>query len=65
MDSDDDGDIDDEDPWQLLERDDVDADVEIVRGGRGDDLLIGSADDEELYGGAGDDRDRLRAAAAT
>jgi Ca2+-binding RTX toxin-like protein len=55
VDADDDGDIDDEDPWQLLERDDVDADVEIARGGRGDDHLIGSDNDDELYGGAGAD----------
>jgi hypothetical protein len=55
VDTDDDGDVDDEDPWQLLEHDDVDTDVEIVRGGRGDDHLIGSDNDEELYGGPGAD----------
>ena len=65
VDSDDDGDIDDEDPWQLLERDDVDADVEIARGGRGDDYLIGSDNDEELYGGAGADLVDAAAAART
>ncbi len=31
------------------------ADVEIVRGGRGDDTIKGTTADEELYGGAGDD----------
>ncbi len=55
VDGDDDGDVDDDDPWQLLEHDDVDADVEIARGGRGDDHLIGSDNDDELYGGAGAD----------
>jgi hypothetical protein len=55
VDTDDDGDVDDDDPVQLLEHDDVDADVEIVRGGRGDDHLIGSENDDELYGGAGAD----------
>lgn len=37
------------------EGDDVAADVEIVRGGRGDDRLVGTPGDEELLGGAGDD----------
>ena len=55
VDTDDDGDIDDDDPWQLLEHDDIDADVEIARGGRGDDHLVGSDNDDELYGGAGGD----------
>jgi uncharacterized repeat protein (TIGR01451 family) len=38
------------------EGDDVDADIEIVRGGRSDDSLGGTTMEEELYGGAGDDR---------
>ena len=38
------------------EGDDVDADVEIIRGGRSDDLLAGTTGPEELYAGAGDDR---------
>ena len=33
------------------EGDDVQADVEIVRGGRGNDTLTGTTADEELYGG--------------
>ncbi len=38
------------------EGDQVHADVEIVRGGGGNDELYGTPGDNELYGGAGDDR---------
>ena len=45
-----------DDPPSPAEGDDVDADVEIVRGGRGNDFLSGGYGDQELYGGAGNDR---------
>ena len=38
------------------EGDDVDGDIEIVRGGRSDDELFGTNGDEEFSGGAGNDR---------
>ena len=38
------------------EGDDVQADVEVVRGGRGDDFLSGGKGDQQLYGGAGKDK---------
>ncbi len=38
------------------EGDNVHPDVEIVRGGRGNDEIYGTPADNELYGGAGDDR---------
>ena len=42
------------------EGDDIDADVELVRGGRSHDSLSGTPMEEEFSGGAGDDRIYLR-----
>jgi Ca2+-binding RTX toxin-like protein len=50
-----DGDGEDDIPGVPPEGDDVRGDVEIVRGGRSHDVLVGTGSDEELYGGAGDD----------
>jgi hypothetical protein len=50
-----DGDGEDDTEYVPAEGDDLRADIEIVRGGRGDDLLRGTGGDEELYGGAGHD----------
>ncbi len=55
VDDDGDGEIDDDDPIETREGDDVGGDFEIVRGGRGDDFIVGSFSDEEIYGGAGRD----------
>jgi hypothetical protein len=55
VDDDGDGEIEDDDPMETREGDDVAGDIEIARGGRGDDFVVGSASDEELYGGAGAD----------
>ena len=42
VDDDGDGEIDDDDPMETREGDDIGGDIEIARGGRGDDYIVGS-----------------------
>ena len=57
--------VDEGDDGETGEGDTVASDVEIVRGGRGNDDLIGGPGPEELYGRAGDDTSTAATAPAT